>query len=181
MLGLRLQLQIDLEIDNAVGVRGARARLFLVRKRGEWLDPVLMKLLAYVLFFHPGLQVEASAEQRYKPDLLRLDERGDPVQWIDCGSTALRKLDRITRRNRKTPIDIVKRGERELRLFKDAADRKIERPERVRYYAFADGFVERLGERLQGRHLVRAEVDAARSRLRLVVDGEPLETPVVRL
>jgi uncharacterized protein YaeQ len=182
MLGLRLQLQIELEIENeAVGARRASERLFLVKKPGESLEHVLMKLLSYVLFFDPGLEVEASAEQHYKPDLLRLDERGEPVQWIDCGSTSLRKLDRITQRNRRSFIDIVKPSERELRLFKEAADRKLERPERVRYWAFADGFLDRLAERIHGRHGVRARVDAARSRLELEVDGEPLATPIVSL
>jgi len=182
MLGLRLQLQIDLQLDNpAVGAQGVRERVFLLKKRGESLDHVLMKLLAYGLFYSPELKIEVSAEQHYKPDLLRVDERGEPVQWVDCGSTALRKLDRITRRNRKTVIDIVKRTERELRLFKESADERIDRPERVRYWAFADGFIERLGERVRGRHTLRMVVDEQRTRLVLWLDEELLETPIIHL
>jgi len=187
VLGLTLKLVLDVTLHHAAGGwRGVEQRVFLTKRQGESLDHVLMKLCGWLLFYHPDLRIELSADQHYKPDLVRLDERGDPVQWIDCGHTALRKLDRIASKNRKTTIDIIKPVERELRLFKAAAEEKIARPERVRYFAFRDGFLEDLGAVVHGRHAVIATVEGAAEGLELVIDpgtsGEAtIQTPVVRL
>jgi hypothetical protein len=51
----------------------------------------------------------------------------------------------------------------------------------VRYFAFGDGFLSALAERVKGRHQLEATVVGALERLDLVVDGEPASTPVVRL
>lgn len=182
MLGLKLQLVLDVRLHHAaLGVSELRERVFLTKKRGESLDHVLMKLLSWLLFYHPGLRIEVSADQHYKPDLVRFDERGAPLQWVDCGQTALKKLDRIARRNRKTLIDIVKPTERELKLFKDAADSRIARPERVRYFAFRDGFLTELAGLVHGRHEVEATVVGDAEAIELAVDGVQLASPVVRL
>jgi len=182
VLGLKLQLVLDVRLHHAaLGVRDLRERVFLTKKRGESLDHVLMKFLSWALFYHPDLRIEVSADQHYKPDLVRLDERGAPLQWVDCGQTALKKLDRIASKNRKTLIDIVKPTGRELRLFKDAADSKIARPERVRYFAFRDGFLAELAELVHGRHEVDASVHAAAEAIDLVIDGVEVSRPGVRL
>lgn len=183
MLDLKLQLVLEVQLhDPARGYPDVRERLFLTKKRGESLDHVLMKLLGWLLFYHPELKVEVSAEQHYKPDLVRFDERGAPLQWIDCGQTSLRKLDRIATRNRKTTIDIVKPTERELRLFKAAADARIERPERVRFFAFRDGFLDELAGLVQSRHALEAFVDAGPRSIELEIDGSArLASPVIRL
>ncbi|MGC4123093.1 MAG: YaeQ family protein [Myxococcales bacterium] len=182
MLGLKLQLVLEVRLNHAaLGVRDLRERVFLTKKRGESLDHVLMKFLSWLLFYHPELRIEVEADQHYKPDLVRFDERGAPLQWVDCGQTALKKLDRIASKNRKTLIDIVKPTERELRLFKDAADSKIARPERVRYFAFRDGFLNELAERVHGRHQVEATVVGDAEGLELVIDGVAISSPVVRL
>ena len=182
MLGLKLQLVLEVRLDHAaLGVRNLQERVFLTKKRGESLDHVLMKFLSWLLFYHPDLRIEVSADQHYKPDLVRFDERGAPLQWVDCGQTALKKLDRIASRNRRTLIDIVKPTERELKLFKDAADSKISRPERVRYFAFRDGFFNELAVLIHGRHEVLATVQGDTEAIDLVIDGVEISSPVIRL
>jgi uncharacterized protein YaeQ len=182
VLGLKLQVVLEVRLHHAArGVHDHRERVFLTKKRGESLDHVLMKLLSWLLFYHPDLRIEVSADQHYKPDLVRFDERGAPLQWVDCGQTALKKLDRIASKNRKTLIDIVKPTERELRLFKDAADSKVSRPERVRYFAFRDGFLNELAELIHTRHEVEATVRGDAEAIELVVDGVAVSSPVIRL
>jgi uncharacterized protein YaeQ len=182
VLSLKLELVLDVRLNHAAaGWRDVRSRLFLAKKQGESLDHVLMKLCAYLLFYHPDLKVEVDASQHYRPDLVRLDERGDPVQWVDCGSTALRKLDRIASKNRKTTIDIVKPTARTLTLFKAAAEAKIERPERVRYFAFRDGFLNDLAAVIRSRHQLEATVLGDCESLEVSVDGQPFSSPIVRL
>jgi uncharacterized protein YaeQ len=177
-VGIPLRLNLDLRLRPADGAE-VRTRLFLSKHAGESIEHVLMKLLAYALFYHPGLRVEVPVGQHHKPDLVRTDERGEPVQWIDCGETTLRKLERITRHNRRTRIDIVKPTARALGLYKDHADARLTAPERVRYVAFADGFLGELAARLSGRHTVEVDIAPGLASIQVTVDGEAVASPVI--
>lgn len=182
MVGLRLKLNISLTLNHEPqNLYGVERRLILVKGRGESMRHVLMKLLGYLVCYHDELRIEMSAQQHYKPDLLRLNERGDPLQWIDCGQTTLRKLDRISQRNHETMIDIIKATPGELKLYKAQADRRLCYPERVRYWSFEPGFVELLGERIHGTHELVATVGGEYRALYLLLDGESLNSPIISL
>lgn len=158
-MGLKLNLNIDLDITHMpLQVYGARERIFLRKTAGESLHHVMMKLLSYVLFYHHALLIEAYADQHHKPDLVRFNERGEPVQWVDCGQTSLQKLERISTRNRLTFIDIVKLTRGELSSYEQQARTRLSRPERVRYWAFEPGFVDALCELIQRRTQITATV-----------------------
>lgn len=182
MLELRMALNINLELNHGpLGLYGVKARVLLTKRRGESLRHVLMKLLGYMLFYHPELRVEMSAHQHYKPDLLRVDATGQPVQWIDCGQTALLKLDRISQRNPETWIDIIKATPGELALYQQHAQRRLRYPERVRYWSFEPTFISQLGALIQGRHEVIATVSEDYKALYLLIDGVTISSPIVYL
>jgi uncharacterized protein YaeQ len=155
-------------------------RLLLVKRSGESLDHVLMKLLAHLIFYHPELDVEVSVDQHYKPDLVRLDARGEPVQWIECGTTQIDKLDRLTRRNDRCTIEIVKSNPRALRRYRSEAEDRIRYPERVGYTSFREGYLDELATRIERRHELVAVVTPEHEHLYVTVDGEMFETPIVR-
>lgn len=166
-----LNLNLTLVLNHVpFSLYGEPARRFLRKGRGESQRHVMMKWLGFLLFYHPELQIEASASQHYKPDLLRLDERGQPLQWIDCGQTSLQKLDSISVKNRLTYIDIIKATRAELEAYKVQADTRLRRPERVRYWAFEDHLVEQLGELLQRRHEIVATITQDFEQLYLRID-----------
>lgn len=181
MLGLRVALNLEIEINNEpLAIYGARERVFMVKRRGESMRHVMMKLLSYLLFYHERLEIEASASQHYKPDLVRFDLRGEPVQWVDCGQTSLAKLDKISRKNRQTYIDIMKASPGELAAYKLQADTRLNKPERVRYWSASERLIERLGEVLGGRHTIHATITPGYEHIYILVDSEvSLDAPIV--
>lgn len=182
MTGIRLAINVDLELHHVPqGIFGASARLFLRKGAGESNQHVMMKFLSYILFYHPDLQIEVSANQHFKPDLVRFDEAMNPVQWVDCGQTTLKKLDKISHKNRKTYIDIVKRGEADLTAYKRQAQTRLALPERVRYWTFDAGFVDALAEALTHRHTAHATVTAGWEHLYLLIDGHSFDSRIIAL
>ncbi|MCB9763392.1 MAG: YaeQ family protein [Alphaproteobacteria bacterium] len=181
MLQLRGRLHLDLLIDNeTMGVRDAQAPLSLSKRSGESYQHVLLKLLGFVLFYHPELQVEVSAGQHHKPDLVRFDARGEPVQWVECGLIKRRKLDRISARNKLTFIDVIKATETEMRSYARSTRGHLRAPERVRYFGFRRGFVDELAEAVYDHATVRARVTGPRwDALVALIDDIELHTPVV--
>lgn len=181
-LEIARRIQVDLVLSHeAAGAWGVEERLFVDKKAGESLTHVLMKLCSYMAFYRPGLAIEVSADQHYKPDLVRFNDDNEPVQWIDCGKTALRKLDKITKKNRLTRITIVKPTRYELERYKALADKRLELPERVDYVTFRRGFLEELAALMGPRVRIEANVPGAGGHLYIMIGGRPIDTPIVRL
>ena len=67
-------------------IYGGAGELALHKEMGESYRHLALKMVSYFLFYHPELEIERSAQQHYKPDLLRVDAGGTPLQWIDCGT-----------------------------------------------------------------------------------------------
>ena len=180
---LRVKLKLSLELNHEpLGLYGVERKLIMVKGSGESMQHVMMKLLSYVTFYHEDLLIEAKAGQHYKPDLVRFDLTGEPVQWVDCGATTLKKLDIISRKNAETYIDIVKKSRSELALYKIQADARLARPERVRYWTFGRSFLNTLCGLMTGKHTLHVTVSHEYSGLFVMVDGkETLSTEIIRL
>jgi len=187
-VGVREKWNLELTLNHA----GRKAwdhteRLIVLKKRGESAEHVAMKVLAYLLLYQDGLAIEASADQHYKPDVVLLDDQGQPRIWADCGTTSVKKLDKISAKNRLTLITIIKTHVTELKSYKKAAASSLRRPEQVRWWSFQDHFVTDLAQRLRGRHTIEASVSPEPedpdlpSHIYLIVDGEPIDSPVLRL
>lgn len=180
MVHLPTTLTVDLTLNHQEREAwGVRQRLMLHKRRGEGTHHVLMKLLAWALFYHPALGIEVAIGQHYKPDLVRLDETGEPVQWVDCGKITLTKLDKLTRKNRSALIDVVKPDAWTARTYAESASAKLAEPGRVRIWGFDAGFLDALAERLHDRAALVATVSGATEHLLLDLEGELLESDLV--
>jgi len=134
-------------------------KLILVKSDGELRAHVVMKLLAYLLFYDSRLKVEVSADMHYKPDLLIPGDHGIPELWIDCGKVAVRKVEKLTTKLKNTRIILVKETDKELTQFKKVIEKKVERADRIDYLAFEPGFVSGIAEALNRvNHLTFYEV-----------------------
>ena len=180
---MRVKLKLKLVLNHEpLGLYGVERALIMIKRSGESMQHVMMKLLSYLTFYHQDLLIEARADQHYKPDLVRFNLRGDPVQWVDCGATSLKKLDAISRKNYETYIDIVKKSRSELALYKLQADPRLVYPERVRYWTFGRAFLDELCGMMTSRHTLHVTITAEYSGLYLMVDGaHTLHTQIVRL
>ncbi|MCP4503623.1 MAG: YaeQ family protein [Deltaproteobacteria bacterium] len=173
-----LKIKYVLNHDD-LGLYGHEGDVVLNQQGGETPEHVYMKLLSYFMFFHEDLLIEADIGQHYKPDLVRLD--GDkPVQWIDCGSTSLKKLEKLCIKNKQTLIDIVKKTNTELYSYRLQAERRLPDISRARFFAFDDGFLESLIPHLKSRHNMSITLTANLEQIYLDVDGEGFSSEIHR-
>ncbi len=110
---------------------------------------VVMKLLAFLLYYDPRLVIEKSVDMHYKPDLVIPGDHGVPELWIDCGKIALKKVDTLSRKLKTSRLVIIKENKREMESFRKLIDKKVEHALRVEYLAFEPGFVTAIGENLK--------------------------------
>ena len=175
---LAATLRLDLAIDHEPpGPAGVRERLVLEQRTGESAGHVLLKLLGFALHYRPGLAVEASAGQKYKPDLLLADPDGTVRLWIDCGHVGPGKLADVLRKNRQAEVVVLKATEREARLFAGSAAKHLERQDRLALEAFRDGFLADLAAVVADRR--RLAIEVAGGSVRVAAEGRAVESPIV--
>ena len=70
----------ELHLPRTLRIRAAGHTLVLAKRAGESTAHVLLKAIGYARYLprYPGLRVEVSIGERYKPDLVLLDDRGEP-------------------------------------------------------------------------------------------------------
>lgn len=79
-------------------------KIILIKKAQESLEHVLGKasILAIYGTTYPEMQVEVPAGDRYKPDLLATNEKGEPVFWAEVGTVKRKKIEKLLRRYPET-------------------------------------------------------------------------------
>jgi len=168
------KITLDLTINSK------NQRLILDLRAGETLPHLAMKILAYILYHDRRPQVEGSAGQHFKPDLF-CREGADVTLWVDVGDTTMHKLDKISIKNKRAEIVIIKSNEAALVAYKRTADRRIKYPERVRYLTFSEFLVDRMAARLDTRNRIEVDMDTTRRALHLMVNGFELNGRVVEV
>jgi uncharacterized protein YaeQ len=123
-------------------------KIILFKHDTETREHVVLKLLAYVLFYEPGLKVEVGIGTHYKPDLVVEGDFGVPRLWIECGYLTVKKLEWIARKFQKTRVVVVKGEKNETVMFRKVALKKIGDLPNVRFFYFEAGFVAGLAESL---------------------------------
>lgn len=121
--------------------RKVSEKLILVKSDMEKRAHVVLKLLAYLLYYDPRLKVEAEVGMHYKPDLVIEGDHGVPELWIDCGKIAVRKVESLSSKLRNSRFVVVKETVSELKKFRQVIEHKLDHPERVEYLAFESSFV----------------------------------------
>ena len=103
----------DLHLRRKWTFRHADHQLVLVKRRGEKAEHVFQKAFLWALYVdrYPGLLVEKSIGDRYKPDLIQLGEDGRPVFWGECGQVKVSKVLSIIRRFSGVRLALARWGE----------------------------------------------------------------------
>jgi hypothetical protein len=70
----------------------------------------LMMALLWALYLpqYPGLRVDVPVGSRYRPDLVQLDDAGQPAFWGESGAVGAAKLDYLVRHFRATHLVLAK-------------------------------------------------------------------------
>lgn len=125
-----------------------KRKMIFFKEETESREHVVLKLMAYLLFYDERLKVEVAVGTHYKPDLAIEGEHGVPEMWIDCGRITLKKIESLAEKFRRTKIIIVKSEKNETLSFRKQAAKRLESFEKVQFVYFDRGFVAAFAEAL---------------------------------
>lgn len=85
-------------------------KMILAKNPNESGEHVLMKAFLWALYLpdYPTLTVEIRIGDRYKPDVVALDEEGKPLFWGEAGQVSMEKVRALAKRYRSTHFAIAK-------------------------------------------------------------------------
>jgi len=89
----------EIPLPGKMTVRADGRKLVLGKRPGESARHVLLKAIVWALYLprYPQLSVEPPRRGRYRPDLVALDDDGDPLFWAECGETGRAKTAALVR------------------------------------------------------------------------------------
>ncbi len=131
-----MKIRCDLHLNG-----GAR-KLVLVPAVNESVEHLALKLAAYLLFWSEEPFAEISAKHPamarfdFFPDLVAFDESGDIKLWVECGSTTMNKMSKLTRRLPQGRIVVLKETPRDARRLREDLKAQLERESRVDIWAW---------------------------------------------
>jgi uncharacterized protein YaeQ len=136
-------------------------KLLLVQHETETRDDVLLKLLAYLLFYRERLQVEPRLDPDAVPFLPSLAEVDFEVRvrlWIDCGAWDVKRLDRLAVKVPEADIWLVQRAAEDVAGLVRAMTKAGLRRNRYHLLAFDSAMFDELAGLLtQRNHVVWVE------------------------
>lgn len=91
-------------------LRAHGKQVVFVKKADESTEHVVMKALLWALYLpaYPNLAVEIPVGDRYRPDVVALDDQGQPHFWGEAGVVSKEKLTALGRRYRATHFALAK-------------------------------------------------------------------------
>lgn len=89
-------------------LRAHGKQVVFIKKPNEQSTHVLMKALIWALYLpsYPTLVVELAIGDRYKPDVVALDDQNQPRFWGEAGQVGVEKIRSLLRRYRYTHLAI---------------------------------------------------------------------------
>ena len=107
-------MRTDLVLRRKLTLRAASPegpqQVVFVKRRQEGIEHVLLKAFVWALYLphYPDLTVEIPIGDRYKPDVVQLDARGEPVFWGEAGKVGEAKIASLVRRYPDTHFAVAK-------------------------------------------------------------------------
>lgn len=100
----------DLHLRRKITLQAHERQAIFVKKPVESIEHVLMKAFLWALYLpaYPGLTIEIPVGDRYKPDLVDLDNLGIPRFWGEAGKVSPKKMAALARRYKNTHFAIAK-------------------------------------------------------------------------
>jgi uncharacterized protein YaeQ len=123
----------------------------------EGATEVLLKMLAYLLFFRDRLEVGVNLRNDsipYVPGLVQLDYTLRPVLWIECGACSVEKLDRLAVKVPEAELWVVQPSVEAAQALHQKMARHELRRDRYSLLAFDQGLIEELLGVLEPRNRV---------------------------
>jgi len=100
----------ELYLRRKLTLRAHGKQVVFVKKSNERPEHVIMKALLWALYLprYPQMGVEIAIGDRYKPDVVQLDERGYPQFWGEAGEVGEDKIRSLVKRFRGTHFVVAR-------------------------------------------------------------------------
>ncbi len=100
-------------------------QVVFVKNPIERVEHVLMKAFIWALYLpqYPDLRVEVSIGERFKPDVVQL-QNGTPIFWGEAGAVSKQKIRKLVRKFRGTHFAMGKWG-KDLRPFEAMVQQEL--------------------------------------------------------
>ena len=88
-------------------------KIIVGQKENESTKHVMLKFLAYVLFYRERLQIQPRLPDDtipFEPDVIQLDYTLRPSLWIECGECSVSKLHKLAVKAPEAELWVVKRS-----------------------------------------------------------------------
>lgn len=98
-------------------------KILIAQHDSETIAHVTLRLLAFLIFWRPRLQLETNLHQDdipFVPDLAQLDYELRPALWVECGECSVGKLEKLAVKCHDAEIWIVKRSPAEAEHLRQA-------------------------------------------------------------
>jgi uncharacterized protein YaeQ len=132
-------------------------KLLLVPDPDEGPKDVLLKVLAYLVFFRERLQIGVNLHNDsipYVPDVVQLDYTLRPALWIECGACSVEKLDRLAVKVPEAELWVVQPSLDDAQSLLVSMARHGLRRNRYHVLAFDQEMIGELEENLASRNRV---------------------------
>ena len=92
-------------------------KILIPQHDGETVAHVTLRMLAFLIFWRPRLQLETNLHDDdipFVPDLAQLDYSLRPALWVECGDCTMAKLDKLAVKCHDAEIWVVRRSPAEV-------------------------------------------------------------------
>jgi uncharacterized protein YaeQ len=124
-------------------------KILLVQQETETVRHVVLKLLAWALFFRERIQIETDVQNDsipFVPDLVQLGYDMRPLLWVECGECSLQKLHKLAVKCPEAELWVVRRSAQEAESVLRGMEKEKLRRNRYGVIGFdADMFDEMCG------------------------------------
>lgn len=93
--------------------RALPPKIIVGQKENEGVKHVMLKFMAYVLFYRERLQIEPRLLDDnipFEPDVIQLDYSLRPSLWVECGECSVSKLHKLAVKVPEAEIWVIKRS-----------------------------------------------------------------------
>lgn len=93
--------------------RALPGKIIVGQKENEGVKHVMLKFMAYLLFFRERIQIEPRLPDDtipFEPDVIQLDYSLRPALWVECGECSVSKLHKLAVKVPEAEIWVVKRS-----------------------------------------------------------------------
>jgi len=173
-----------MNIRAELNVNGGTRRILLVQKDEETEEHMSLRLAAAVMFFRENPAIEVGPSDplinnvNFLPDLLVSDPIDGILIWIECGTVAVNKLIKVSRRTKHCRFVILKENPEAGARVREILKKEVRDHQRVEVIAFPEGQFERWHDAVTETPYVFG--DASDNVLNLVLNETPFDVRFVR-